>query len=101
LDTELQSYEFRHIARVIKESPYTLEQIKKINSYEVFPVLGLNLISVAGVWSGFDEEWMIEKMIHSLKRRTKLKDLRLKLTFRLFKGGFNSYWDAVEAYLNE
>jgi len=39
-DAELQWHEFRHIAKVIKESPYSLMEVKEMNSYELFPCYG-------------------------------------------------------------
>jgi hypothetical protein len=57
LDTELQESDFRHIAFKIIESPYSLEEVKEINKYEIFPVLQPNLMSVAGEWAGFPENW--------------------------------------------
>ena len=55
LDTELHRTDFKHIATVIYKSPYNLDEVKTINKYEVFPVLQLNLLSVAGIWTGFNE----------------------------------------------
>lgn len=64
-------------------------------------MLWTNLISAAGEWSGFDEDWMVEIIIDSLERRNKLKDLIIKLVFKMLKGGFSDDWDKVEAYMRE
>ncbi|WP_449448580.1 DUF7079 family protein [Spongiivirga citrea] len=59
LDTELQNYQYLHIADVCKEIQCSFEEAKEIDRTEVFPVLYKNLLSVAGVWDGFDEEWLV------------------------------------------
>jgi len=48
LDAELQESDYQHIAAIIIESPYSIKVVKKINKYEVFPILKMNLMSVAG-----------------------------------------------------
>lgn len=101
LDTELQSYEFRHIAKVIKESRFSLAEVKIMNSYEVFPVLWTNSITVAGVWSGFDEEWLVKEIIVSLKKRNRIKDFFLRLWFTTYKSYFAAYWECVDAYVDK
>lgn len=61
LDTELTESAYRSIAERLAESPYTLKEIQRILENEVYPVCRHN-ISVAGVWAGFDEAWIKEKM---------------------------------------
>lgn len=101
LDTEVQWYTYRSIAKVIEESPYTLAEIKVMNKTEVFPVLVTNLISVAGVWSGFDEAWLTDEITKSLNNRNRLKMLWSTLTFKMFSKMFDQHWEAVERYLKE
>ncbi len=67
LDTELKEYNHGHIAKMMKESGYTLDEIEDILMLEVFPVCIANLHSVAGEWAGFDENWVCETII-SAKR---------------------------------
>jgi len=62
LDTELQQYDVEYIAKIFSESPFSLKEIKRINKYEVFPILYPNLMNPAGVWDGFDKEWLFEKL---------------------------------------
>ncbi len=96
LDTELQDSDFRHIALTIIESPYTLDEVKKINKYEVFPILHVNLLSVAGVWAGFDEAWLIEKITTRLKTKTKLSNIGVEATYQMFKWMSKRYWESLE-----
>jgi hypothetical protein len=63
LDTKLESDDLYAIAFTFVNSPYTLTQIRLIESYEVAPILLPNLMSLAGEWAGFDREWLKEQII--------------------------------------
>ncbi len=69
LDTELLDNEIDHIAHILAESPYTIEEIQAIHRYEVAPAVSSNLLSVAGEWSGFDSEWLKEHCTQFASRR--------------------------------
>ncbi len=97
LDTELQEADFEHIATVIKRSPYTLAEAKQIDKYELFPVLQANLLSVAGVWDGFDEDWLIEAATKQAKRPTWAKQIAVTPFHRLFRWMTADYWQQLEA----
>ncbi len=92
LDTELQDYHFRYIANKIIESPYSLEEVQQINKYEVFPVLQANLLSVAGEWAGFQEEWLIRSIMDSLKKRNAFRKLKIDKLWLIHKWMQEDYW---------
>lgn len=96
LDTELQAADFNYTAKVILKSPYSLEDVKKIDKYELFPLLYSNLLSVAGVWAGFEETWLEEQVIARLKKKTKLDDLMVDTTYAIFKWMYDDYWKKLE-----
>lgn len=96
LDTELQVYDFENIAKVFSESPFSMAEIKRINKYEVFPLLGGNFLSPAGVWDGFDEEWLVMNLTKRPIRQTFFRKLRTDLSYPLFKRMFVDYWKEVE-----
>ncbi|TPN82316.1 DUF7079 family protein [Aquimarina algicola] len=96
LDTELQEHDFRYIAKIIINSPYSLEKVKEINVFEVFPVLQSNLLSVAGEWAGFNEEWLITEILSSLQNRNKLQELNIKAQFKIHKWMQKDYWEKIE-----
>ncbi|WP_299432068.1 hypothetical protein [uncultured Maribacter sp.] len=100
LDTELEEYALKSIAKKIIESPYSLNKVKEINTYELFPVLHYNLISVAGVWTGFDEDWLTNSIIDSLSKRNKLKTIIIKAYFQINKRMFATYWEKLEKVYN-
>ena len=48
----------RWLGRTLRESGYTLPELEHILRTEVAPIVGGNLLSVVGVWSGFDLNWL-------------------------------------------
>ena len=58
LDTETEDYMYCAIAREIRASGLTLAQAESVFWNEVYPGLWLNLVSMTGVWDGFDAEWL-------------------------------------------
>ena len=101
LDTELQDSDFRQIAFTILESPYSLEEVKAINKYEVFPILQANLLSTAGEWAGFDENWLVDKITSRLNNKTKLTDIGVELRYQTFKWMCKGYWQKLEKIYND
>jgi hypothetical protein len=69
LDTELQEFQLNDIARVLAQSPYSFTEIKAIHLYEVAPSVSANVFSTAGVWSGFDANWLLECCKANVLRR--------------------------------
>ena len=96
LDTEMQDYTFQHIARTIRASPYSLGEARQINQYEVFPVLYSNLLSVAGVWGGFNETWLIGEITASLNKRGRFRSLRNRITYALHQWMIQEAWKELE-----
>ncbi len=101
LDTELQESDFRYIASKIIMSPYSFEQVKEINKYEVFPVLQPNLLSVAGEWAGFNEAWLINSIKKSLSRRNIVRKIGLEVSYFTFKWMCKDYWKELEQSYDE
>ncbi|WP_411030757.1 hypothetical protein [Spongiimicrobium sp. 3-5] len=96
LDTEPQDRDFKLAARIIRNSPYTLDDVKRINKYELFPVLRYNLFRVTGEWQGFDQQILSEAIINSLKKRNLLKKLVLEVSYLLFGSISKEYLKKVE-----
>lgn len=61
LDTDTSIF-YANIVKVLLASTYSIEELKKIMLFEVYPVCRWNLLCVAGEWEGFDEEWLVEKI---------------------------------------
>lgn len=68
LDTELSDQELTHIRDVFASSGYSIDEIQEIERNEVRCAIGVNLLGVAGVWSGFDEEWLCNEIIRCLAK---------------------------------
>lgn len=98
LDTELSEEEIQSIAEVIRTSQYSIEELKEINYSEVGPIVYSNLYSTAGVWNGFDEEWLYEQIIERL-HKNKGKGFIAKLFRPIYRKKIDSacddYWQAV------
>lgn len=62
LDTETDELTYHYIARTVLESKMSLADVEDILWYEVYPVLESNLRSVAGVWSGWPDEWLLQNL---------------------------------------
>ena len=62
LDTEISEYQFRNAAQAITQSGISLAEDEVVLWNEVFPVLHVNLQSVAGVWAGWPREWLITNL---------------------------------------
>jgi len=61
LDTYPELF-YDDIIKTVAETGFTDEQVKHILLTEVEPALRCNLQSPIGVWEGFDEQWVIERI---------------------------------------
>jgi hypothetical protein len=74
LDTEVTDPDVEWIARVMVDSGLTIEELWRVYSYEVAPVVYKNRYSYAGQWSGFSSDWLrtqIVRNLHDRPRRTR------------------------------
>lgn len=101
LDTELQHYELRYIATVMKDSGYTLGELRNIYLYEVAPVVYQNLLSPAGEWAGFDQTWLVAEIERQLRRRSSLKHLMLRIKKPLMTYATKTEWQQLERMFDE
>jgi hypothetical protein len=69
LDTELDEGDLQRISRIMVESALSIEELREIYLIEVAPIVSPNLLTVAGVWDGFDEEWLYSKILRNLQHR--------------------------------
>ena len=82
LDNELDHHALKNIAQVMSNSGYSLATLSKIYLYEVAPVVYTNLLCPAGVWDGFDESWLHQKIISTLRSRSWFGKVLIKLNRR-------------------
>ncbi len=97
LYTELQRSDFERIAAVFNKSDYSIEEIKLIDLYEVFPLLQTNLLNVAGEWAGFDEYWLYERCEENYRKRPSwFHRMGCRISNRYYFWMRKRYWKAVE-----
>ncbi|UKB79435.1 hypothetical protein [Chryseobacterium sp. MEBOG07] len=101
LDKELQESDFQYMTRVFLESPFSLENIKKIDQYEVFPVLFSNLLDPAGEWAGFEEKRLVKNIMNWLESRNQLDIFAIKCIYYLYEPMNQNYWKRVEEIYNQ
>lgn len=71
LDTELTPADLTRIAQVMTDSGLSLRELREVYAREVAPVVSGNLCTVAGVWSGFEEAWLVAQIVRHLRRRAR------------------------------
>lgn len=99
LDTELQETDLRFIARTLAASGHSLSQLEETLWAEVAPVVGWNLLSVAGVWEGFDPAWLEERVSRGRQRGRLLGSLAARLSRRLWRSSIQADWERVKSLL--
>ena len=67
---ELTDDDLHRIADVMKRSGYSVPQLRDIYLFEVAPVVFPNMLSVAGEWAGFDEEWLFNMAAQRARSRS-------------------------------
>lgn len=92
LDNELQDHDFKYIASKINESPYSFSEVKQIDKEEVFPVLYSNLLHLTGVWSGFEDDWLIIEIDKKLKKRNAFNQCANAWKYCGVKWMYSKYW---------
>ena len=95
LDTELGESDVQRIAVILKESDYSIEELKRINYEEVAPVVSPNLMSTAGAWSGFDKVWLENEIVKRINSK-KTKSIFNKIYKRYIDWTTNRYWKPIE-----
>lgn len=98
LDTVLSDDDRKRIAALLKQSPYTLNEIETILYEEVYPVCIPNLLYVAGEWTGFDPEWL-KKEILNRQRRKRQRDKNKFQRKRLNQWMINEEWETIKVLM--
>jgi len=97
LDTELQDEDYDTITKTFLNSDLHITEIKDIDLYEVFPVLKGNLLSIAGVWNGFDENWLKEHCTKAyFKRNNSFFKWKTKLYNQFLYSMREDHWTEIE-----
>lgn len=102
LDTELEEVDYTLIAKELSKSKRTITSLKKIDQFEVYPSLMINLLSVAGVWTEFDEDWLNKRCTNAFRKRNTVS-YQLKNWFyaQFFKKMRAENWIEIEKRMKE
>ncbi len=92
LDTDVSS-SYEYIASECAASTFSPDELEQILIQEVMPVCGWNLLSVAGAWSGFDEQWLLERIVDHKKLLR--KRLAGWVFGRIFRRDLHNHWQAI------
>ena len=61
MDTEIN---FERMAKACADSKYTIDELREILFFEVFPALRFNLFALpGGEWSGFQMPWLKQRIL--------------------------------------
>jgi hypothetical protein len=63
LDTELDDGDISRIARTCAASPFSIGELDRIMFCEVGPAFALNLLSMAGEWAGWSQQFVQERVL--------------------------------------
>ncbi|MDJ0972412.1 MAG: hypothetical protein QNJ06_21155 [Kiloniellales bacterium] len=95
LDTELQDQDLDRIARALHDSGYDRDTLDRILAEEVAPVVYRNLYSVAGVWTGFDPDWLCAEISRRLPAGGPIRTWLLRRRRAVMRGLIRDEWQAV------
>jgi GNAT superfamily N-acetyltransferase len=103
LDTELEEDDLGRIAGVMEASGYPIAFLRDIYLYEVAPVVFWNLLTVAGEWQGFDQEWLVAEATKRARRRSLMLRalIRLGIGRRLMTFATERHWETLVEMMGE
>lgn len=100
LDTELDKPGRAAIAKTLAISGFSVAELEAIYRLEVAPVVWTNAWATAGVWQGFDPDWLFEACRRNQKRRHSLWHRgRCRLLRRAMTAAVEKDWRKIRAQL--
>jgi len=100
LDTELDEGGRAAIAGILSISGFSLVELDAIYRLEVAPVVWTNTWVTAGVWDGFDPDWLFEACRRNLRRRRGLwHRLHCRVLRRAMTYASEEHWQKIRAQL--
>lgn len=91
LDTELREAELERLGAELARTPFEPEELDRILWEEVHPILWTNTLATAGVWTGFDPDWLEEQIERRQRQRLRWPNA---LTAR---GSIREVWKELRA----
>ena len=100
LDTELDEADLATIASTLAISGYSPDELEAIYRLELAPVVWSNSWVTAGVWDGFDPDWLFEGCRRNQKRRYSLWHRgRCRLLRKAMTAAVEEDWRKIRAQL--
>ncbi|MEP9319503.1 hypothetical protein ABKS89_20365 [Pseudomonas sp. LABIM340] len=100
LDTELDDDGRAAIAGTLSISGFSMDELEAIYRLEVAPVVWANTWVTAGVWDGFDPDWLFEHCRRNQRRRTSLWHRgRCRLLRKAMTAAVDEDWRKIRAQL--
>lgn len=99
LDTELDDRDLARIACELKATGLTVDEIEWAYEFEVAPACRQNHDQTAGVWSGFDEETLIER-IESVRVKDRSSSLWRRFKMRHWTSTTRDDWIRLQRLLS-
>lgn len=101
LDVALSDKEYQLMAKQLEASDFSLQELMAIDLLEVYPVLKFNLINPAGVWTGFEEDWLFESCAaHYRPKPGRLDALRMHWRL-LLSSHRRDYWKKMPQLIHQ
>jgi hypothetical protein len=78
LDTEIQAVHCEGILKAARSGGFEPDEVIAILNQEVAPVLGFNLLQIAGEWAMFDPDWVVSRVNARLETKPTRRLLQLR-----------------------
>lgn len=102
LDTEPTQQVIDSMAYSLHGLDASSADLDRIVYYDLFPILYGNLLSISGIWSGFDEEWLLNQIKNwKEQRRTWVKASYDYVMWIMFGWMVTSNLDKVKSRLEQ
>lgn len=94
LDTDV-SLDRQYRSKILASSKFSLDELDKILKNEVYPVCAINFIDPAGVWEGFNPDWLEEEILKKISKKTLIPPFipNLKIGYDFF---IKSEWEETK-----
>lgn len=101
LDVALSDKEYQLMVTQLGASDFSLQELMAIDLLEVYPVLKFNLINPAGVWTGFEEDWLFESCAAHYRPKLGRFDI-LRMRWRLLLSAHRrDYWKKISRLMHQ
>lgn len=101
LDADLDEADLAAIARTLAISGFSVAELESIYRLEVAPVVWANTWVTAGVWDGFDPDWLFEACRRNQRRRHSLWHRgRCRLLKRAMTYATDEHWRRIREQLS-